>query len=280
MHCKNALKRHWAVAAVAPLLLLMAPQAMAQNASGASEPSFTIHSAAGVQAERSVTVTLETENSEKFEVYLPELLIQMAREANRGTIALIPALDYVVVLPMPEFALLNRGKLPLLSEVDQPDHRLFELLPAGSTDRNYQRVHGVSVKKVPPGTTAEQDARDSLASLRSACLAKMSGYQFEIRKESGRGILLSACSNFNTMTARTLDPSIRGSFDISMSYVIGDTAFRFYSIHRSGSWNPDTSAPPLSEAQVRAVVALLDKAVIFEGIDEMTLTAAFLMAEN
>jgi hypothetical protein len=280
MHCKNAMKRHWAVAALPFLLNLVAPQAQAQTTSSADRPSFTIHSAAGVQAERGFSVTLETENKQKFEVYLPELLVQMAREANRGTIALIPALDFVVVLPMPEFALLNRGKLPLLSEVNEPDHRLFELLPAGSNNRTYRRVHGVSVKTVPSGTSAELDARDALSSLNSVCVNGMSGYQFEVRADSGRGFLLAACSNFNSMTARALDPSIRGTFDVSMSYVIGDTAFRFYSIHRSESWNPDTGAPPLSEEQVQAVVALLDRAVIFEDIDEMTLTAAFLMASE
>ena len=246
----------------------------------AERPTFKIHSSAGVQAEQGLSVILQTDDQPQFEVFLPELLVQMAREANRGTIALIPALGHIVVLPMPEFVRTNAETLPVISEVDQANHRVFDLLPAGSTSRIFKRVHGLSVKKGRDGLTAEDDARASLAGLEAVCLPDMSGYQYEERASSGRGVLLTACANFNSTTARELDPSIRGTVDISMSYVIGDTAFRFYSIHRAGSWNPAESPPPLSEGEVQSIVALLDKAMIFEGIDENTLAAAFLMAEN
>lgn len=258
------------------------PSATVQTAESSAtvQPTFNIHSSAGVQAEPGLSVILQTADQPEFEIFLPELLVQMAREANRGTIALVPALGHVVVLPMPDFVLVDPDRLPVVSEVDKASHRVFDLLPAGSTSRTFKRVHGLSVKKGRNGLTAEDDARAGLAGLEAACLPDMSGYQYEERASSGRGVLLTACASFNSITARELDASIRGTVDISMSYVIADTAFRFYSIHRSGSWNPTESLPPLSEGEIQAVVALLDKAMIFEGIDENTLAAAFLMAEN
>ncbi|MGB1160058.1 MAG: hypothetical protein ACPG40_02495 [Alphaproteobacteria bacterium] len=286
MHAKDIvskpLKRRWS-GAIAGLLMGLAPSAVTAQttvSAPAVQPSFNIHSSAGVQAEPGLSVILQTDDQPQFEIFLPELLVQMAREANRGTIALVPALGHVVVLPMPEFVLSNPDRLPVISEVDKASHRVFDLLPAGSTSRTFKRVHGLSVKKGRSGLTAEDDARAGLAGLEAVCLPEMSGYQYEERASSGRGVLLTACASFNSTTARELDASIRGTVDISMSYVIDDTAFRFYSIHRSGSWNPTESPPPLSESEVRAVVGLLDKAMIFEGIDENTLAAAFLMAEN
>ena len=275
MHLKNTV-----FAAVTSLSAYLLPALAGAQAAADERPSFNIHSSSGVQAEQGLSVVLQNDGEAQFEVFLPELLVQMAREANRGTIAMVPALGHVVVLPMPDFVLAAPEQLPLISERKTDDHRVFDLLPAGSTARNFKRVHGLSVKKGRDGLKAEDDARAGLAGLEAVCLPDMSGYQYEQRDSSGRGVLLTACANFNSTTARELDPSIRGTVDISMSYVIGDTAFRFYSIHRSGSWNPEESAPPLAEAEVQAVVALLDKVMIFEGIDENTLAAAFLMAEN
>mgnify|MGYP001547694455 CR=1 FL=1 len=260
--------------------MIFAAAAVALTGSVASaQDSFKIHTSAGIQSEPALTVQLQNDDGPTFEVRVPELLVQMIREAEKGRVALIPALGHVVVLPMPDFALFSR-ELPVISEIDKPRQRTLDLLPPGSNERNFKRVHGVSVRKVQPGTTAEQDARNGLQGLQSVCLPDMYGYQYDERSESGRGVLLTACANFNSTVARELEASIRGTVDISLSYVIDDTAFRMYSIHRSGSWNPDESGPPLGEEEVLAVIDLLEKTMIFEDIDESALKAAFLMAEN
>lgn len=241
--------------------------------------SFKIHTSAGVQSEPALSFALQDDNGPSYEVRLPELLIQMVQEAEKGRIALIPTLGHVVVLPLPAFARYS-SDLPVIVETDEPQRRSLDLMPPGSDRRTVKRVLGVSVKKVAAGTEVEDDAREALAGLETVCLPDRLGFQFDRRPQSGRGVLLSLCANFNSSLARELDASIRGTMDIMLSYVLDDTAFRFYSIHRSGSWNPTDGSPPLSEAEVLATLELLDKAMIFEGIDESALQAAFLMAEN
>ena len=268
------------MASFALALFVLPASALAQVAatSDGADRTFNIHSSAGVQSERGISVLLRDGEGPEYEVFIPELLVQMAREANRGTIAMIPTMGHIVVLPMPDFALRSVSTLPLLYEIDEPDHRVFELLPAGSTDRNFRRAFGMSVKTVEAGLTAEEDSRAFFGGLRDQCLLDNSGYQQDSRRTSGRSVMLAACANFKSDVVQNLDPSIRGSIDIALSYVLGETVFRFYSIHRSASWDPDSSEPPLDHTDVREIVSLLDRAMIFEDIERGALIAAFAMA--
>ena len=114
---------HRAMYGVATLLLaaglgpLNPMQAQAQTAASAVT-TFNVHSSAGVQAEPAITVILRDGDGPEYEVRLPELLIQMVREANRGTFVLMPALGHVILVPMPEFAVLSRD-LPVLAEINR-----------------------------------------------------------------------------------------------------------------------------------------------------------------
>ena len=272
------------VLVVALAFLGVQAQAQDQEDSGAvtqanGVAAFNVHSSAGVQAERAITVILRDNDGPEYEVRLPELLIQMVREANRGTFILMPALGHVVLVPMPDFAVFSRD-LPVLSEVNRPDHRALDIMPAGSTPDTMQRVHGLSVKHVTPGTTAEDDARASLRGMQKACETNKYGYQFEQHKESGRGILLTLCARLSADIPGARNPETGGTVDVSLSYVIDDVAFRIYSIHRHPSWDPQQVTAPLSEAMVLEVVRMLDRSIIFEDIDESALRAAFLMAER
>ena len=276
----------WRSAVYAVMTLLLVGLGPLNNAAGAQTQTaanavttFNVHSSAGVQAEPAITVILRDGNGPEYEVRLPELLIQMVREANRGTFVLMPALGHVILVPMPEFAVLSRD-LPVLAEINREDHRALDIMPAGSTNENRSRVHGLSVKRVPAGTTAEDDARSSLSGLQSVCENKSYGYQFEQRKESGRGVLLTLCAQLLPGVPGAMNAETGGTVDISLSYVIDDIAIRVYSIHRQPRWNPQEVTAPMSEAMVLEVVRMLDRSIIFEDIDESALRAAFLMAQS
>ncbi|HCI00356.1 MAG TPA: hypothetical protein DFJ59_06150, partial [Alphaproteobacteria bacterium] len=127
----------WRSAVYAVMTLLLVGLSLLNNAAGAQTQTaanavttFNVHSSAGVQAEPAITVILRDGNGPEYEVRLPELLIQMVREANRGTFVLMPALGHVILVPMPEFAVLSRD-LPVLAEINREDHRALDIMPAG-----------------------------------------------------------------------------------------------------------------------------------------------------
>ena len=66
-------------AAVTSLSACLLPALAGAQAAADERPSFNIHSSSGVQAEQGLSVILQNDGEAQFEVFLPELLVQMAR---------------------------------------------------------------------------------------------------------------------------------------------------------------------------------------------------------